>query len=639
MHRFYCVSIVAACFLLNARSSPAQGPPSMSSGVPSSPSNPLNSFISSNIEVTVKGADGKPVPGQITVQLVNAAGQIFDQTSVKNGIARFSEVPKTELRVLVIAPGYKRAEKSADLTTGSKMVKVTVALEPMSAEDAASDRAIGALNPKAQKEVGKALDALHKNKTADAYTHLQAAQKHAPNDAEVEYLLGVYATQVNDVSQARAHWKKALELNPNHLSALLEAAQAALDQHNAGDALSYVNRALVVEPSSWRAHAIFAEAIYLQGNRDEAIKQAERALDLGHQNAAAVEPFLAGLVAESGDTGRAKQILEEFLKDNPSNAAAAKQLEQLNHPEVASSAAPLSSPVASTLATMNAATLELPVRSNWLPPDVDERVPAVDATPSCNLDEVLHKAGDQVVALVHNVERFSATEWVVDESISKWGVASPWDKRKFDYIVSIQQIRPGILSVDEFRSAGGGPADFPDGFITNGLPALVMIFHPFYVGNYEMTCEGLAHRSSGPAWQVHFRQRPDKSMSIKAFRLGMHGTSYPAALKGRAWISAENYQILRLETDLVQRAPEIHLNAEHTAIEYGSIDFRENNVKLWLPLSAEVYFDWSGHRVHRKHTFNNYMLFSVDEQQRISSPKTPKPSADDVKGDAPTSLE
>ena len=101
----------------------------------------------------------------------------------------------------------------------------------------------------------------------------------------------------------------------------------------------------------------------------------------------------------------------------------------------------------------------------------------------------------------------------------------------------------------------------------------------------------------------------------------MHGPSYSVALKGRAWISADNYQILRMETDIVAPIPQIKLLAEHTAIEYGPVNFQQDNVTLWLPQSAEVYFAWAGKQMHRRHSFSNYLLFGVDEKQRIGAPK------------------
>ncbi len=103
--------------------------------------------------------------------------------------------------------------------------------------------------------------------------------------------------------------------------------------------------------------------------------------------------------------------------------------------------------------------------------------------------------------------------------------------------------------------------------------------------------------------------------------MGFESPSHPVALKGRAWIDAESYQIVRLETDLVAPLPEIRLVADRAAIEYGPVHFRERNVDMWLPSSAEVYSDWRGRRFHRRHSFSNYLLFAVDDKQRISAPK------------------
>jgi hypothetical protein len=157
---------------------------------------------------------------------------------------------------------------------------------------------------------------------------------------------------------------------------------------------------------------------------------------------------------------------------------------------------------------------------------------------------------------------------------------------------------------------------------TLGLPSLVLIFHPYIAVNYEMTCEGLARRNGGLAWQIHFRQRADKPSTVRQYRLGESGRTYPVALKGRAWIAADTFQIVRLETDLVAPLPEIRLVTDHTAIEYSAVHFRKRNVEMWLPQTAEIYNDWKGRRTHRRHSFSDYVLFSVDDRQEFKLPKS-----------------
>lgn len=222
--------------------------------------------------------------------------------------------------------------------------------------------------------------------------------------------------------------------------------------------------------------------------------------------------------------------------------------------------------------------------------------------------------------------RSQCFRWVLvsHESINKWGFASRPLKFQFDYLVSIKEVRLGLLSVDEYRDIHYLPAKFPDGIATSGLPALVLVFHPYYAPDFKMTCEGLARSKAGPAWQIHFRQRSGKPNSIRTYQIGVQGPAYSAPLKGRAWIAADSFQIVRLETDLVAPLPQIRLAADRAAIEYGPVHFQSRNLDMWLPQIAEVFYDWRGRRSHRRHSFKNYLLFSVDDKQHIAEPKAQK---------------
>jgi hypothetical protein len=252
---------------------------------------------------------------------------------------------------------------------------------------------------------------------------------------------------------------------------------------------------------------------------------------------------------------------------------------------------------------------------------VDEKVPPVESGVPCALEDVVQNAGKRLQEFIRDVDRFTATESLSHESVNIWGSPAPAETRKFNYMVSIQEVRPGILNVDEYRDGGMPYEKFPGGTATLGLPSLVLIFHPYNAVNYEMTCEGLAHWNGGLAWQIHFRQRADKPSRDRRYRVGS-GPSYAVGLKGRAWIAADTFQIVRLETDLVAPVPEIRLLTDHIAIEYSAVHFRERKTVMWLPRSAEVFYEMKGRRFHRRHVFSNYLLFSVDDQQRITVPKT-----------------
>ena len=480
--------------------------------------------------------------------------------------------------------------------------------------------------PKAQEALDKALKLLGPNMTTLdanlAKKHLDTAYKIAPTSADVNYLFGAYSWQINDRARAIEYWRKAIEFYPKHYRALLSLGQALVDQDKPDEASPYLERSLQIEPLSWRAYALSAHINLRRGAADDAARQAERAIELGHEEAAVAQRYLAAALAKRGEKEKAAAILQNYIKKHRDDVEAKQQLEKLraHNRNNAQDPAEASSQVILQSAAIAAVT-PLPLPMNWLPPDVDERVPPVESETACALDTVVQNAGKRVEEFVKNVDRFTATEFLDHESINKWGFADSEETRKFDYVVSIEQYRPGYFSVTEFRGNHFTPSQFPGGVETHGLPTLSLILHPSNAENFAMSCEGLAQWNGKAAWQVHFRQRPDKPNTIRAYRYGENGPSYPVALRGRAWIAADSYQIVRMETDLVAKMPEIKLLADHTLVDYGPVRFKNRNVEMWLPQVAEVYFDWRGQRVHRRHSFDKYMLFSVDEKQKISEPK------------------
>ena len=93
-------------------------------------------------------------------------------------------------------------------------------------------------------------------------------------------------------------------------------------------------------------------------------------------------------------------------------------------------------------------------------------------------------------------------------------------------------------------------------------------------------------------------------------------------------IDANTFQVVRLETDLREPHPELRLNS--WSMEYGPVEFKTRKEKLWLPVSADYYAFLRGHRFHRRHSFTNYVLFSIDDKQQISEPPKDKTAAADT---------
>jgi len=254
----------------------------------------------------------------------------------------------------------------------------------------------------------------------------------------------------------------------------------------------------------------------------------------------------------------------------------------------------------------------------WEIVDIDSVVPPVDPDIVCPPETVLKSAADRTQELVNVLPRFTATERMEHyeaDSAGDWGKPTTVT---FNYLVEMQQVRPGMLVMEETRDGSRSLGKFPAHLATMGTPAVAMVFHPYFSGDYDMKCEGLGTWGNRQAWQVHFQLRPDKFPRLRGYRI--KNNVYGLKLKGRAWIDSQTFQVVHIETDLMEPVPQIPLWHEHLSVDYRPVHFAKENEDLWLQQSAEVWMDFRGHHYRRKHTFSDYLLFSVDVDQKDTAP-------------------
>jgi hypothetical protein len=265
--------------------------------------------------------------------------------------------------------------------------------------------------------------------------------------------------------------------------------------------------------------------------------------------------------------------------------------------------------------------LPAPLDASWLS-EADNGAKAIrtEEAKACPVEGVVQGASKRLEEFVENVNRVTAIEVLEHERLDKHGKVLEREKHKFNYVAIVEQTAPGQINVDEYRDGGlGANGGFPHDIATVGMPLLAMIFHPFHLEEFEMVCEGTATWRERKVWQVRFQQRKDRPARMSDFRIG--GKLVPVLLKGIAWIDAENYQIVHLETDLAEAMPEVKLYIEHQALDYGPVKFGNPARALWLPQHTEIYLESGGRRFRHRHTYSDYRIFSVDVGQKIGNPQ------------------
>jgi hypothetical protein len=253
---------------------------------------------------------------------------------------------------------------------------------------------------------------------------------------------------------------------------------------------------------------------------------------------------------------------------------------------------------------------------SWNPSDIDAVVPPVRNGVSCPLSQILQQASNRAVDLVENLQRFTATERIEHTEFGKNGKVRRSTDELFNYVAQIEQGPSGAFWVEEYRAAKKEEQRPP--LSDTGTAAFALIFHPQLIGNFDIRCEGATEIQGMPAWQLRFEESPDPKKSFHEIRID--NSVYQLRFKGRAWISANSYEVLHLQTDLVAPIAKINLQVEHMDILYAPVDFEKHKFRLWLPQSASMHIDYHGHRYQRVHSFSHFQLFLVDADQKVKEP-------------------
>lgn len=177
---------------------------------------------STSITVCVVDEVGFALDRQATVKLHDEVSQRVVWASTNGGAeAQFDNLTAGEYEIEAGAPGFQvvRREFRAE---GNHPYRVLIAL-PRDVSGAVSEVRPGQiLAPRPRKEVEKGIVAMREGKLMDAKTHLAAAYKLAPTNAEVNYVLGVVLELQKNFADAEEHLDRAVSLDPQNVHAQRE---------------------------------------------------------------------------------------------------------------------------------------------------------------------------------------------------------------------------------------------------------------------------------------------------------------------------------------------------------------------------------------------------------------------------------
>jgi Flp pilus assembly protein TadD len=575
------------------------------------------------LRVTVRDHMGGPLDVPAIVNLSSSSGRHDTQPTRDGSVASFQAVAPGEYDLEVHCLGYKTATDRISVSSMGTDFTVYVYLEPESGAPSARPASGVAMTPKLRAEIDKGLDALRKKQYDAAKTHFTKASQLAPGLPEIFYLLGVSELGLEHRDLARQNYEKALSIDPSHEKTLLALGELQLRSGETQSAIITLEKAYAANGADWRTHLLLAAAYFRAKQFPQAETHATRAVALAQDKGAPATLLLGETQYAQGKFTDATSAWEQLIARFPNDPLVSTARQRL-----AQASAKTISPteVSFALPTASQPTLSLlPVTERpWAPLDIDEKEYPVAPDVSCNLDDLLSHATHRVHSQLQNFERFTATEHIEHQDVDRYGRPGPVRARDFSYVVFIHSFASDSLYLEESRNGSTTVDSFPTSLATTGLNSLgVSVLQPAYRNSFNYQCQGLANIRGQDAWQVRFQEKDNATTSIRIWQ--RDGTYYNVHLKGRIWLSAATFDVLRIETDLASPQRKLELTRDHLLVDYGPVTFSSTNSRLWLPWSAEMFMELHGKRYHHKHFLTDYMLFAVDTSNKIAKPADTHP--------------
>lgn len=240
------------------------------------------------------------------------------------------------------------------------------------------------------------------------------------------------------------------------------------------------------------------------------------------------------------------------------------------------------------------------------------------------LPALLWEAAERVKALVRDIPNTTSREQVRRERLRNKLTVDDTSTRTYNYLVLSSMSGPW----EEIRTdSKGRPINVFDAqdefFMTSGFAGLVLFFHPGSVTTCRFRLLG-RQRSEPGAYLIAFAQRPD-GPAVGSMRTPLMSTSAVSIMyQGLAWVDPRTHQILRMRTELLAPRIDVYLARQTTEIWYAEVRFASSAQTFWLPREVLATFEWRGQVYRNRHLYSDYLVFSVESQDKLVQPKIKK---------------
>jgi hypothetical protein len=257
-------------------------------------------------------------------------------------------------------------------------------------------------------------------------------------------------------------------------------------------------------------------------------------------------------------------------------------------------------------------------RLRKLVPELKGLQPSLDQK---GLPMILQHAGQRVDIFFRDTPNLIADEHVRQQEIRSIGVDYLAQESRDEYLILLHGDR-NEAKFDEYRMDKKGnrinelSTESPFSsrfFVTHGFALSCVYFSTAFQSESTFRYLGEQRIGSQNTYVVAFAQRPGHATMTEKVRGPRHSAAQ-MLVQGVAWVDKSNFQIIKIQTDLLVPRPEVGLDRQTTEVTLSEVRLRGIASPLWLPKVVKVDIRFYGLNFRNEHQYANYRQYRVSSK-------------------------
>ena len=240
------------------------------------------------------------------------------------------------------------------------------------------------------------------------------------------------------------------------------------------------------------------------------------------------------------------------------------------------------------------------------------------------LPAILQKMGRSVDDFVRNIGDLIAHEDVTQEKLNENGGIRAKQRVQDNYLILHHGYEWGASAEYRMDDKGNrlGPVGLEKGYLVTAGHALSCIsFSTVAQPQSRFRYLGEEKIGSRETYVLGFAQKPGEVTFTTVMR-GTGGTEPDMLTQGILWVDKNNFQIIRMRSDLLAPENEIGLDQLTTEVTFAEVQLQDVPNPLWLPNDVDVSMEIKKQKFHNVHHYTNYRRYRVSV--KIGAPQKPE---------------